>query len=132
MQVPGSLFEVFTRQVGSRVVGIGPHRRERLIQFMVDTRRHLAERRQLGCLDQFVAGVLVFFDLLAQQPVGLGQILGAAADALLEFVQGLLHRGAAFGLTLTSPSVACGVQPRAGYQQQQGTHRKQAGLYHLR
>lgn len=78
------------------VVGVAADRRQRLVEFVADARRHGAEGRELAGLDHFVLGahqlalgLLAFVDFLLQLRVGVLQLAGAFQYALFQLALGL-------------------------------------------
>ncbi len=102
------------------VVGVAADRRQRLVEFVADARRHGAEGRELAGLDHFVLGahqlalgLLAFVDFLLQLRVGVLQLAGAFQYALFQLALGL-------GLESDAVQVVTAAEGQQGKQQEQG------------
>ena len=78
-------------EIFARHFGIGPDRRQRLVQFVADHGGHLSHGRQLGRLRQFemrfaqvLLDLLPAFDFLMQMAVGLAHFGGTLFDRVLQ------------------------------------------------
>ena len=104
------------------VFGIAANRRQWLIQFMADTRRHGAQRREFTGLDQvvlgahqFLLGMLALQHFLFKAPVKALQVAGTLGHAHFQLAAGLGFEGDAFQIV----PAALHQQPQQQHQHQQ-------------